>query len=293
MKRSPQSIQRLSCLFSTFRNHPVGFGVPARSTDIEYAGVPSFRARLQGSPGAGKPHAGKYRVLTLSRQRGGRGIPSPLPTGPVTDKEVSMSTHKKNKLSPPQLAMIGVIGAALVAGIFAVIVAIIQNSPAPAIAPTETPPLPILTSTFTPNPIPTDTPAPSTLTSTSTPSPILVPANVYWHNIGIAVKQGQQIEFTASGTWFSGIEPWTGPDGDIDKRCGAYPVPCGNLGALVGKVGDNGTPFKIGSFSIQVAPMDGILFLAMNDSTGSCSSDVQGSCYWDNIGSLQVTITVR
>ena len=26
MKRSPQSIQRLSCLFSTFRNHPIGFG---------------------------------------------------------------------------------------------------------------------------------------------------------------------------------------------------------------------------------------------------------------------------
>ena len=26
MKRSPQSIQRLACLFSTFRNHPIGFG---------------------------------------------------------------------------------------------------------------------------------------------------------------------------------------------------------------------------------------------------------------------------
>jgi len=34
-----------------------------------------------GSPGAGKPHAGKYRELTLSRQRGGSGpTASPLPT---------------------------------------------------------------------------------------------------------------------------------------------------------------------------------------------------------------------
>ena len=34
-----------------------------------------------GSPGAGKPYAGKYRELTLSRQRGGSGLTaSPLPT---------------------------------------------------------------------------------------------------------------------------------------------------------------------------------------------------------------------
>jgi len=33
-----------------------------------------------GRPVAGKPHAGKYRELTLSRQRGGRGSPSPLLT---------------------------------------------------------------------------------------------------------------------------------------------------------------------------------------------------------------------
>lgn len=33
-----------------------------------------------GRPVAGKPHAGKYRELTLLRQRGGRGSPSPLPS---------------------------------------------------------------------------------------------------------------------------------------------------------------------------------------------------------------------
>ena len=31
---------------------------------------------LQGSPGAGKPHAGKYSELTLSRQRGEGGFQS-------------------------------------------------------------------------------------------------------------------------------------------------------------------------------------------------------------------------
>ncbi|MBI5291439.1 MAG: hypothetical protein HY872_06140 [Chloroflexi bacterium] len=160
------------------------------------------------------------------------------------------------------------------------------SAPTNTTSPTETPVPPIPTSTFMPSPIPTGTP-------TETPTAVSVPANVYWYNTRIAVKQGQQLEFTASGTWFSGIEPWTGPEGNSQEQCGAYPVPCGNLGALVGKVGDNGTPFKIGSFSIQATPADGILFLAMNDNTSPCSSDAQGSCYWDNIGSLQVTITVR
>ena len=40
-----------------------------------------------GSPGAGKPHAGKYRELTRSRQRGGGGqvipLTSALPTQTV------------------------------------------------------------------------------------------------------------------------------------------------------------------------------------------------------------------
>jgi len=35
-------------------------------------------ARHRGSPGAGKPHAGKYRELTLLRQRGGGGSGLPL-----------------------------------------------------------------------------------------------------------------------------------------------------------------------------------------------------------------------
>src|SRR5438874_6578677 len=35
-----------------------------------------------GSPGARKMHAGKYEESTSSRQRGGSGIPTPLPSSP-------------------------------------------------------------------------------------------------------------------------------------------------------------------------------------------------------------------
>ena len=48
-------------------------------------GVSLMWARQRGSPGAGKPHAGKCGELTPPRQRGGDGGHNtiPLPTGRV------------------------------------------------------------------------------------------------------------------------------------------------------------------------------------------------------------------
>jgi hypothetical protein len=43
---------------------------------------PQYGAIFRGPPGAGKPHAGKYRELTLLRQRGESGYASLLPTEP-------------------------------------------------------------------------------------------------------------------------------------------------------------------------------------------------------------------
>ncbi len=58
--------------------------------------------------------------------------------GTTADKDGSMSIRKKSKLSTTQWVAIGGIGAALVTGIAAVIVAIIQKSPEPS--PTSIPP---------------------------------------------------------------------------------------------------------------------------------------------------------
>jgi hypothetical protein len=121
---------------------------------------------------------------------------------------------------------------------------------------------------------------------------VRVPANIYWYNTDIAVEQGNQLEFTATGQWYSGIG-WTDPEGDSEEQCGKYPVPCGNLGALVGKVGENGAPFRIGSSFTEDATASGNLFLAMNENTGACTQAGKGSCYLDNEGELTVTVIVR
>src|SRR3990172_9221 len=56
-------------------NPSLAIRLPSAWNVVRYGSrrVPSFRARQRGSPGAGNPHAGKYRELTLWRQRGGRG----------------------------------------------------------------------------------------------------------------------------------------------------------------------------------------------------------------------------
>jgi len=123
-----------------------------------------------------------------------------------------------------------------------------------------------------------------------------VPADQYWYDTGITVERGDWLQLRAKGKWWNGISR-TGPKGDggiigIGRPpCDECPVVDGNLGELVGKVDDE-FPFRIGSSIIEVATKDGNLFLAMNDSTGSCDGGGAGSCYNDNKGFLQVTVTV-
>jgi hypothetical protein len=129
---------------------------------------------------------------------------------------------------------------------------------------------------------------------------ISVPANVYWYNTHIIVRKGQQLEFTATGKWDSGIHP-SGPDGDSSHDCDNRYIICGKLGALVGAIGTpysdkndlKAAAFLIGSSSTQTAASDGILFLAMNENLGSCKEGVEGSCYDDNLYSLEVVVTVK
>jgi hypothetical protein len=118
---------------------------------------------------------------------------------------------------------------------------------------------------------------------------ITVPADRYWYNTGIKVKQGDRLEFKAEGTWWNGICT-TNPDGNSNESCDQCPIPDGNFGELIGKVGDDGMPFRIGDYAIIVAIKDGTLWLAMNENTGPCKDGGEGSCYEDNSGSLQVTI---
>lgn len=108
-----------------------------------------------------------------------------------------------------------------------------------------------------------------------------------------AVAQGDYVEFSASGTWNSGISQ-TGPNGDCSRgaaACGACPVTSGNLGELVGVI-DDGTPFRIGSKQVIQASSSGMLSLIMNENTGPCTAGEPMSCYKDNVGNMTVTVTV-
>ena len=102
-----------------------------------------------------------------------------------------------------------------------------------------------------------------TLTGTT----VNVLANVAWTDTGITVNAGDKVMFQASGEINFGRGPGmtAPPDGGGEHRSN-YPDPSAPVGALIGKVGNNGTPFGIGSQRQALGmPASGRLFLGVND----------------------------
>jgi hypothetical protein len=96
---------------------------------------------------------------------------------------------------------------------------------------------------------------------------INVLANVPWTDTGITVNSGDRVMFQASGTINFGQSAGqtATPDGGGERRAG-YPDPTVPVGALIGKVGNNGTPFAIGTQRQALGmPASGRLFLGVND----------------------------
>ena len=96
---------------------------------------------------------------------------------------------------------------------------------------------------------------------------INVPANTAWTDSGITVNAGDRVMFQASGSINYGrSEGQTAtPDGGGERRSN-YPDPSVPVGALIGKVGNNGTPFAIGNQRQALSmPASGRLFLGVND----------------------------
>jgi hypothetical protein len=105
---------------------------------------------------------------------------------------------------------------------------------------------------------------------------------------GIDVRAGDQIVFSATGTIVAGQRAGSvGPDGGRSSGFGSIvgtrPVPTSGVGALIGFIrtldGQNSQPFFIGTQLTYTVPVDGRLFLAVNDDN-----------YSDNSGSFSVTI---
>lgn len=123
-------------------------------------------------------------------------------------------------------------------------------------------------------------------------SPVRVPAGVEWVNTGIVVAEGQEIHLDTQGVAITAPlasfpAAKSGPDGQIwNLGCGQYEGaedPCAlddaPYGALVGRVGPEGSPFLIGGASSFTPPASGPLYLTVNDNLGF---------YLDNLGGFTV-----
>jgi hypothetical protein len=110
------------------------------------------------------------------------------------------------------------------------------------------------------------------------PKTVTVDSRKPWTSTGIVLKVGDEVAITASGQIF--------PDSPTHRELVATPdgapghsellqfnvVPGIQHGGLIGRVGDGGTPFNVGSKNNFGAAAAGRLFLGIND-TGLFNND--------------------
>jgi hypothetical protein len=111
---------------------------------------------------------------------------------------------------------------------------------------------------------------------------VTVQANQPWTSTGIVVKKGQTLNFTTTGEvqLSDDVNDIATADGAKNQRYAANaPLKQVLAGALIGRIGPNGTPFGIGTQPTIVAPAAGLLFLGVNDDG-----------FGDNKGNFQVIV---
>jgi hypothetical protein len=114
------------------------------------------------------------------------------------------------------------------------------------------------------------------------PGAINVAANQPWTSTGISVRKGQTLTFSTTGqvqlsTDSNDIADANGSKGA--RYAANAPLKQVLAGALIGRIGPNGTPFAVGAQPTIVAPATGILYLGVNDDG-----------FGDNQGGFQVVI---
>lgn len=116
-------------------------------------------------------------------------------------------------------------------------------------------------------------------------STITVSGNQPWTPTGITVRKGDLISLSTTGEvqLSTDSNDVATPDGARSGRYAARArLPRTLAGALIGRIGNSGQPFGIGSQTSITAPAAGQLFLGVNDDS-----------FNDNQGSFQVTISNR
>ena len=99
----------------------------------------------------------------------------------------------------------------------------------------------------------------------ATPGSVRVDGNVAWVSAGIVVTPFKRVAFKATGDVNVAPGASAGPAG-TDALRGNYPVKTAGAGALIGRIGNSGTPFVIGSNTQPISmPGAGPLMLGIND----------------------------
>jgi hypothetical protein len=117
---------------------------------------------------------------------------------------------------------------------------------------------------------------------------IVVPGNSRGTDTGIDLRTGDSVTITATGNITAGrragVVSADGGRVGVGSIIGTYPVPQAGVGALIGFVrttgGQTTQPFLVGSQNTFNSPVDGRLFLLVNDDN-----------YGDNSGQFDVRIT--
>lgn len=110
-----------------------------------------------------------------------------------------------------------------------------------------------------------------------------------WRNSGIILEKGKHYEIKARGRWTAGgFCGWSAPDGIGASNALCIPVGLQvkgwSQGALIAKIGEEGTPFAIGNETILDADEEGVLYLRMNDQDG---------LFGDNEGFMDVAVSLK
>lgn len=123
---------------------------------------------------------------------------------------------------------------------------------------------------------------PALATPQAVPGALNVVASQPWTSTGISVRKGQTLTFSTTGQVQLSTDANDIADANGSKTARyAQNAPIKNVlaGALIGRIGANGTPFAIGNMTTIVAPATGILFLGVNDDG-----------FGDNQGGFQVVV---
>jgi hypothetical protein len=103
-----------------------------------------------------------------------------------------------------------------------------------------------------------------------------------WQSTGVYLHSGEVFTVRAEGSWSYTPGEFHGPDGH--PRYPApdfYPIPNVRGGVLIGRIGEDGTIFLVGSYFRSTARQEDLLYLRINDDILS-----------DNVGWMKADVTV-